>query len=67
MEIIDLEIMDQEQIVEAVGEAVQDASRGKTAMFDWLCVRAYANFPDFTDSEKVLQKALEQVRNSVTG
>lgn len=66
MDVIDIEIMKRSEIVEAVDEAVQKASRGDTAMFDWLCRRAYQRHPwhpsEFTSGQKVLQRALEQVR-----
>ena len=68
MDVIDIEIMSREEIVEAVDEAVQKASRGDTVMFDWLCRRAYLrNGCEFSDGQKKLQRVLEQVRRSVTG
>lgn len=64
---IDIEIMSEKKIIEAVDLAVQNASRGNTAMFDFFCRRAKVNYPYFTANEITLQRALERVRASVTG
>lgn len=66
IEDVDLESMSESDMIRLVDYAVQAASRCKTAIFDWLCVRAYTNYPDFTESERALQRALEKVRWGVT-
>ena len=62
IEAIEIEDMSENELIGVVNYAVQEASHCRTAIFDWLCVRAYTNYPDFTDSERALQHALEAVR-----
>jgi hypothetical protein len=60
MEIIDLENMAEAEIIKTAKDAEAEADAGNTAAWGRLCQLAIANYPNVTDKQKILTKALSR-------